>query len=48
MDTYRSVEALIATCKKYGFVKTYIVGAYNFISKILLKNELYYDALVKT
>jgi hypothetical protein len=47
IDSYKSVEQLIFTCKKYGFVKGYLVKAFNYVNKILLENDLYYDALVK-
>jgi len=47
MDCYKSIEELISFCRKYGFVKNYMIEAYNLINRILLKNHLHYDALVK-
>ncbi len=47
MNFYRSIEELITICKKYGFVKGHMVEALNYLNNMLLKNELYFDALVK-
>jgi hypothetical protein len=47
MESFDQIQDLIEFCKSNGFLKKELVEQYNLINKLLLKNGLYYDALVR-
>jgi hypothetical protein len=47
IDSYNESERLAEFCRKYGFVKEELLKELATIVRVLIRNELYYDALVR-